>query len=451
MKHDTESGPMGSKQDFHLRGNYAPIADEAELTDLAVEGAIPAELDGLYVRNGPNPKSGTSPHWFLGDGMLHGLRLRQGKALWYRNRFIRTRQLEGARYMSEDLKIDHTVGPANTHIVPHHGELFALVESSFPTRISTGLDTEGVHDFAGKLKHAFTAHPKICPQTGEMHAFGYSVFPPFCVYHRVARDGSLAQTMEIPVAAPTMMHDFALTASHVIFMDLPVVFDPVQAAAGTMPFRWSDEHSARLGVLPRNGTAADIRWFEVAPCYVFHVANAFEDENGRIVMDVARYDELWRAGSGTFNAANLYRWRLDLTAGSVSEQPLDDMIVEFPRVDDRRTGVSHRHIYTAGTTRQDLGEFRQLIKYDLTNGNRFAQDFGADAILSEFTFVPAQGSTEDDAGWLMGFVYSGKTGTSDFLILDAQTLERPPVARIPLPRRVPQGFHGNWMDLTGRN
>ncbi len=442
---------VGTERNFHLKGNYAPVSDEVDLTALSVEGAIPPGLDGLYVRNGPNPHSGTSPHWFLGDGMLHGIRLKEGKALWYRNRYVKTRQLEGASLIRPDLSIDHTVAAANTHIVPHGGQLYALVESSFPTRISPGLETIGVHDFDGKLAHAFTAHPKICPRTGEMHAFGYSFAEPYLVYHRIGADGDLIESFPIRTKGPVMMHDFALSDRHVVFLDLPVTFDGAQAAQGTMPFKWSEKHGARLGVMPRGGAAADVRWYEIEDCYVFHVANAFEDEAGGIVVDVARYPELWREDSATFSMANLHRWRIDPAKRRVTESPLDDMIIEFLRVDDRRSGSAHRHIYSAGTAPSVRGEFRNLIKYDLETGSRIVQDFGPDAVMSEFVFVadPAAGAdSADDAGWLMGFVYSAKTGTSDFLILDAQTMTLPPVARIALPRRVPQGFHGSWMDLT---
>ncbi len=446
---DTPSVGPFTDRNFHLKGNYAPVSDEADLTDLAVEGTIPPSLDGLYVRNGPNPHTGTSVHWFLGDGMLHGVRLKGGKALWYRNRYVKTRQLDGDPLVRPDFTIDHTVAAANTHIVPHGGALYALVESSFPTRITPELETAGIHDFGGKLKHAFTAHPKICPRTGEMHAFGYSFADPFLVYHRVSADGALLDSFPVPVKGPTMMHDFAVSERYVVFMDLPVMFDGEQAFQGTMPFKWNDDHGARLGVMPRGGTADQVRWYDIDPCYVFHVANAFDDEAGGIVIDVARYPDLWRKNSSTFSQATLHRWRIDPATGTVSEQPLDDHIIEFLRVDDRLGGRAHRYIYSAGADPAKGGEFNALIKYDLQTGMKAVQDFGPDAIMSEFVFVPEVGSTEDDAGWLMGFVYSGRTGTSDFVIMDAQSLNRPPVARVSLPRRVPQGFHGSWMDLSG--
>src|SRR5262249_8182100 len=153
-------------------GNYAPVREEVTAVDLPVEGAIPSELRGVYMRNGPNPPSGESYHWFVGDGMLHGVRLQDGRAQWYRNRWVRTRAFTGgASSVDEQGNVGHRIGVANTNIVQHAGRVFALVESSYPTEVTRELDTVGVCDFAGKLTTSFTAHPKLCPLTGEMHSF----------------------------------------------------------------------------------------------------------------------------------------------------------------------------------------------------------------------------------------------------------------------------------------
>src|SRR5437764_12350879 len=160
-----------------------------------------------------------------------------------------------------------------------------------------------------------TAHPKRCPVTGELHFFGYGGVPPRLTYHGADAAGNLVQSEEITVPGPTMLHDFAITEHSVVFMDLPVVCDPSLLMAGTMPYRWSDDYGARLGVMPRGGGNADVRWFEIAPCYVFHPLNAYEDDQGAVVMDVVRYPELWRASSAGAAPASLHRWRIDRAAG----------------------------------------------------------------------------------------------------------------------------------------
>lgn len=425
---------------FHLRGNYAPVLDEVSLTDLEVEGAIPPELTGVYMRNGPNPAKEPSPHWFMGEGMLHGVRIEKGRARWYRNHQLRTKRWAGERKVPPVM--DRTITTANTHIVRHAGKILALEEASFPFEVTPDLASAGIHDFGGKLTTAFTAHPKICPETGEMHAFGYGFMPPFMTYHVIDRTGALVKSVEIPMRAPVMAHDFAMTRNHVIFMDLPIVFDIGIAMQGRFPYVWSDVHGARLGVMKRGGDGADLRWFEIEPCYVFHPSNAYE-EDGAIVLDVARYSSLWKGRSEDFETgARLHRWRIDLAAGRVSEEQIDELKVEFPRIDDRRAGLKNRVMYAAASESRGIGEdadhFDRVLRFDRDSGTRIVKEFGPRSMVSEFTF--AEGGPGEGEGWLMGFVWDG--ATSDLVILEADTLAE--TARVKLGRRAPQGFHGNW-------
>jgi carotenoid cleavage dioxygenase-like enzyme len=429
---------------FHLRGNYAPVEKEVTAHDLPVEGAIPPELQGLFVRNGPNPRTPTN-HWFSGEGMLHGVRLEAGRASWYRNRWVRTRVFEeGAIVVADDGTVDRTVGLANTHVIRHAGRTLALVESSFPTEVTAELDTVGTWDFDGRLSTAMTAHPKECPVTGELHFFGYGFAPPFLTYHRADSSGRLIQSEVIEVPGPTMIHDFAITERSVIFMDLPIVFSLDRVTEARFPYAWSDDYGARLGVMPRGGGADQVRWMEIDPCYVFHPLNAHEVD-GRIVLDVARYPELWREASERFQSAYLHRFTIDPAEGSVSEEALDDLAIEFPRVDDRRTGRAARHGYAvASRSERGVEESMQLlVRYDLVSGSRAIHDFGAGAAASEAVFAAA-GPGEAD-GWLLAYVYDAARDGSDLVILDADRIEAEPVARVALPQRVPFGFHGSWL------
>ena len=430
---------------FWERGNLAPVHEEVTAFDLPVEGAIPPELNGLYARNGANPREGHSGHWFMGDGMLHGVSLKDGRAEWYRNRWVRT-----GRFNGEPRKPgmpDIRSGTANTNVIAHAGKIMALVENALPVMMNRELDTVGLNDYGGKLDTSFTAHPKICPVTGEMHFFGYGFAPPFQTYHAVDASGTLMRSIPIPTKAPTMMHDFAMTSEHVIFMDLPVVFDMPAAQRGTMPFAWNDSYGARLGILKRGAGIESLRWVEVEPCYVFHVANAFEEADGTIVIDVAWYNELWRGGPSatTFDKAVLKRWRIPPGATKAQEQQLDDRAIEFPRVNENLAGSHHSIVYSVDTG-TDLASQRytSLRKYDLKSGNSTVHDFNT-GLPSEFVHITPEGSSGEDDGWLMGFVYDRTRNASDLVILDAQRIESKPIARIGLPARVPQGFHGNWM------
>ena len=440
---------------WHLRGNFAPVVDEVTITDLTVEGAIPSGLSGQFVRNGPNPRSGTSGHWFLGDGMLHGLALSDGKAAWYRNRYVKTPKAAGQDIpmMDENFVFDRLGSVANTHVVCHAGRIFCLEEGHFPYEVDSELETIGAHTFGDRLTTAMTAHPKVCPETGEMLFFGYGQLPPYLTYHRVSAGGELLQSTEIPVPGPTMMHDFVTTRNHTIFMDLPVVFDLEMAMRGTMPFRWDDDYGARLGIMPRAGSAADVRWFDVDPCYVFHPMNAHERGSGddlEIVIDVGRFRSMWRAGSESFDEyANLHRWEVQLSSGRVRERQLDDRPAEFARVADDRVGLANRYGYMV-TTRPNDGSgvlATQLLKYDLPAGACEVHECGPGRRPGEGVFVadPAAARDDEDAGWLLTYVYDEATDTSDLLVIDATDFTAPPVATVKLPRRIPFGFHGSWI------
>ena len=441
--------PTTDRLPFHLRGNFAPVVDEVTATKLTVRGQIPRELSGVYMRNGANPLSGKSAHWFAGDGMIHGIRLDGGQAQWYRNRYVKTRALDGAAQMDNMGNIDRTVGVANTHIVSHAGKIMALVESSFPTLMTAECETIGTHDFGGKLNTAMTAHPKICAETGEMHFFGYGYFAPFLTYHRCDAAGNLIQTEEIAAHGATMIHDFAMSRNHVIFMDLPVIFDLDLAVTGGMPYHWDDDYESRFGIMPRGGHGADTKWFSINPCYVFHPMNAFDDGD-EVVVDVARYPEMWRGNADAFNVASLWRFRFNMVTGAVSEQQLDDRQVEFPRVHDGRIGLDHRFGYCAVTTDPSLPANERpsdgkSVKYDLHTGQSWEFSFGAGRMPGEVVFVPAADAKAEDDGYLMTYVYDNTTNSSDFVVLDASDPSAAPVAVVELPQRVPFGFHGSWI------
>ena len=440
--------PPADTLPWWMRNNYAPVHEEVTVTGLTVEGAIPSDLDGLFVRNGANPKADPTFHWFLGDGMLHGMRLRDGEVSWYRNRYVRTKVHAGADRMAAENILDKSISTANTHVVGHAGNLWCLEEGAFPTLVTRELETIGTNNFGGKLTTSFTAHPKVCPETGEMLAFGYDMLPPYLVYHRIDAAGNLLQSETIEVPGPTMHHDFAATRNHVIFMDLPVVFDLERAMAGDLPFGWSDTYGARLGVMPRNGTNADVRWYDIDPCYVFHTMNAYEDAQGRIVMDAGRHASMWNGGPDKFEPCVQFRWTLDPKTGKVSETAVDDVSQAFPRIDDRRAGLSYQYGYVqsarGGST--DINGDSMLSKYDVTTGTRVDHDFGPGVQCGEPVFVPTANSKAEDDGYVMTYVYDKAADRAKFVVLAAQDITAAPLATVTLPTRVPHGFHGSWVD-----
>ena len=437
----------------HLRGNGRPVTEELTLADLKVNGKIPEELNGRYVRTGPNPITGTSTHPFLGDGMLHGMRLRDGKAEWYRNRYVQTPFITDPSVDVLDLSVmmDMKSSKANTHVMGHAGKILVLEEGHFPYVVDGQLDTVGPTDFEGALTGSFTAHPKICPTTGELLAFGYSALEPYLRYLRVSANGKLVQTENITVGGPTMMHDFNITQNNVIFMDLPAVFNLELAMTGEMPIRWDESYPARLGVMPRNGNDTQVRWFDINPCYVFHPLNSYEDGD-KIIIDVARFSHMWKASTMDFPPPELWRWTIDTVSGKVHEEQVDDRPAEFPRVADSVIGMKHRYGYLAGMSQtKDPSEASgAILKYDRETGVRSDIEFGRGRTGGEPVFVPAANSSAEDDGYLMTYIYDASSDSSSFVIMDAASMDSEPVASIDLPR-IPGGFHGSWIDASVAN
>ena len=437
----------------HLRGNGRPVTEELTLANLKVNGKIPEELNGRYVRTGPNPITGTSTHPFLGDGMLHGMRLRDGKAEWYRNRYVQTPFITDPSVDVLDLSVmmDMKSSKANTHVMGHAGKILVLEEGHFPYVVDGQLDTVGPTDFEGALTGSFTAHPKICPTTGELLAFGYSALEPYLRYLRVSADGKLVQTENITVGGPTMMHDFNITQNNVIFMDLPAVFNLELAMTGEMPIRWDESYPARLGVMPRNGNDTQVRWFDINPCYVFHPLNSYEDGD-KIIIDVARFSHMWKASTMDFPPPELWRWTIDTVSGKVHEEQVDDRPAEFPRVADSVIGMKHRYGYLAGMSQtKDPSEASgAILKYDRETGVRSDIEFGRGRTGGEPVFVPAANSSAEDDGYLMTYIYDASSDSSSFVIMDAASMDSEPVASIDLPR-IPGGFHGSWIDASVAN
>ena len=440
----------------YLQGNFAPVHNErSDDHELAVTGVIPPDLDGRLLRNGPNPAvvpiEEADYHWFAGDGMIHAISLVGGKATGYRNRWVRTRALAAKLETPTPTGPSEPVdGKANTHVIRHGGTTLALVESGFPHAVSAQLDRARVHDFDGQLASPMTAHPKVDPISGELIFFGCDPFgPPFLRYHVADAGGVLVRTEEVDLPRAVMMHDFGVTSTRVVFPDLPVVFDLGLAAAGrSVPYRWMPEAGARVGVMPRDGGNADIRWIDVDPTYAFHVLNSYDDGDA-VVMDLVRYDRAFDTDPGQVIASappTLARWRIDLVENRVFEQRLDDIPVEFPRIDGAVAGHPHRYGYCnwMSDRPQDPTPVG-LIKYDLVRNESTRFEPGEHCSPGEPVFVRAADGRAEDEGWILSVVYDATRDASDLVILDATAFGGPPVATVHLPARVPFGLHGSWV------
>jgi carotenoid cleavage dioxygenase len=468
------SKPFPADNPF-LRGYYAPVCTEADAAHLPITGELPAELCGTLYRNGPNPQfAPRGPyHWFSGDGMIHAFHLENGRVS-YRNRWVRTPKWALEHAEGEGLsgafgnpavsdprivKLNSTV--ANTNIVCFGSRLLALEEQHAPFALDPAtLEPMGDETFGDALVGPFTAHPKLDPLTGEMVFFGYSArgrFSPAASIQSVDRDGRVtrADVLELPFAS--MIHDFAVTRNWIVLPVFPLTGSMERAVSGRPPYAWEPDKGTRIALIPRHGDIAQTRWFDAPACYVFHPMNHHEDEAGRIVLDVMKYEVAplfplpdGRPSSSQSPAATLWRWTID-PAGAhlgIVETRLDDRAGEFPRFDERFCMAPYRHGWIVGG---DAGDARRgptgvdgLIHYDLTAGTSQSWMPPAGDRCGEPVFVPRTPEAPEGDGWLLCALYRGAENRSDLAVFEATAIARGPVALAHLSSRVPAGFHGNW-------
>src|SRR5690606_23184571 len=273
----------------YLSGNFAPVTEEITAFDLPVTGEIPRELRGRLLRIGPNPVEPPDParyHWFLGNGMVHGVRLRDGRAEWYRNRWVRDDAVTAAKGWPRTPGPRHGMGShvANTNVIEHGGRFWAIVEAGgLPVELTAELKTVAYSNFDGTLPGSFTAHPKRDPDTGELHAVVYYWAWDHLQYLVVGTDARVRKVVDVPVPGKPMVHDCAITERYVVLFDLPCTFKLENVANGSpFPYAWDPDYGARVGLLPRgDADASRVRWLEVPLCYVFHPLNAYDTADGQ--------------------------------------------------------------------------------------------------------------------------------------------------------------------------
>ena len=456
----------------NLVGGYAPIQMECDAPDLIVEGELPLDLNGTLYRNGPNPQFAPRGqyHWFGGDGMVHAFQIDQGKVA-YSNRWARTVKwnLENQageslfaafNPMENDPRVANveTNGIANTNVIWHGNKLLALVESNAPFELDpVTLESIGSWTFNNKLKGAMSAHPKIDPETGEMLLFAYNadgIISPRMAFHVADRDGNLIRSEWFDAPYAAMVHDFITTRDYIIFPIMPLTGSMERAMQGGPVYAWEAQKSSYIGIMPRNGTVEDIRWFEGDPAYVFHPMNAHNDGE-KIICEVCQYEEapLFPHADGSKpdpekSSAKLMRWVFDLSVNTntYKVEQLDDMRTEFPRLDERFAGLSYRHGYFACVVGSGAegNRYNGIGHIDLSSGEIKTFNEGDEFAISEPVFVPRQANSPEGEGYLLATVYNSQTDKSHLIILDAENIDAGPLARAMLDHRVPFGFHGNW-------
>ena len=454
----------------YLTDVFAPVCEESTAAGLEVVGEIPRDINGLFVHNGPNPRFAPNRghSWFDGDGMVHGVQLEDGSAT-FRSRWIATRGLEEDLTAGRATYVGSMAKPgagkrhknvANTDLVYHAGRLLALWwEGGAPVELGLAdLRTRGTFDYQGTLAGGLTSHAKLDPRSGELCFMSWARRHPFLHVGAAADSGTVTRYTPVDLPGPRVQHDMAISERFFCVFDFPLMIDLTRPGHDTIGFTFEPEAPARIGLLERREPDAPVRWFEIAPCFMWHVSCAW-DEGDEFVLVGARIQHPTRIdrrghirsdgpivdGEHRFDARP-YMWRVNVKTGIVHERQLDDVHVEFPRVNDANICSGARYSYmvelrAAEPTVKGCG----WLKYDLLSGRREHLPFPGGHIGYEASFAAREGGAGEDDGYLVGFVTNEIDLTSEFWITPSRCLADGPIARVKLPQRVPPKFHGRWI------
>ena len=480
---------------------YEPVKDELRHVPLSVTGMIPKDLTGVYLRNGTNTqfdKTHQYLHCFNGAGMLHQVQFLNGTAT-YSNTYIRTPVYEAEKHAGRELyscfsdianggklalkKIEHierkkkegripNIGyletvQASTAVQVHEGRIMALAEVGLPFVLNAKREDSGLltldgtghfEDWGGKLKTAFSAHCRIDPKTGDFYSATVdrltgSVNLTHLSKNEIAKAAAVYRQDE-STGRMANLHDCFLTENYIIFADasLRQSRDWIAGPSGSM-FRFDPNRKLRFGVIPRNfGPETEVRWFETHRAgFVWHNINAWEQtraDGGREIVLYApmfhEYPDHMPIHTPEEPPSKLNKWVLDLESDRCTvDKTLIEHGYERPSFNLDYAGRKNRYAYLLDEEKSGyMG--RGVLKYDQLEEKEIATfDYG-DFYGGEALFVPREGGTEEDDGYLLELLMGHET--ADFVILDAKSMTE--LARVHLPRRVPFGVHACWINKS---
>ncbi len=465
---------------FYLTGNFAPSRMEVTCPDADVEGRIPEAIEGTYFAASFNhlypPK--LPYHWFEGDGMMNAFNFQDGRVSWT-NRWVRTERykamlkagksvytgitsatVEDMSSVASYLDWQRRVQTANTNTIVIGNRLLIPWEAGLPYELDPKtMETKGLYDFDGKVELNMTAHPKIDPDSGEMFFFAHRPIPPYVVYYTADADGKVTKT--VPVDAPyhCFMHDFLITERHAVLPVYPVTMSADNAKRTGNFCGWEPELNSHIGIMPRDGDASRIRWFEIEPFAQFHFWNAY-DEGSKVVMLFPAFDRIYHFDLQGNPApidpdelnCKLVKWTFDLETGTSKKEELDDLAMDYHRVDPRfwgrQWGKTFSNVWLAnGRPPREGGSWPMngIAHYDHVTGARKLRELRPGTWTTpEPAFVPRGPNAPEGDGYLLSLVYREEERRSDIEILDTNDITAEPVATVKLPYRVVYGAHGQY-------
>ena len=469
------SAPFGEDYGPLLQGVYAPVMEELQLHDLKLlKGSIPTDLNGVYLRAGPNARYAPNGryHPFDGDGMVHAAHFDNGH-LTYRNRWVQTEGFveeaqagrsthHGIRETLKGRPDKRLKDTANTDLVGHRGRALALWYMSGdayeidPITLQTLGKSAAISRSGGKI----SAHAKVDEITEELMFFDYGNDAPYMHYGVVNAQGELAHYVPIDLPGPRLPHDMAVTEHYSILHDLPLFHDHEAMALGRHKIQFHPELPSRFGVIARYGAADSIRWFSFTPCYLYHVVNAWE-EGDWVVMVGCRYMPALDA-QGRIDAprtakdvaelvmhARLWVWKMNVKTGETAEHVLNtEHNTEFPSYNGRLTGRKTRFGYLVDHSETVTLHWSGIRKFDLETGADLGawSDDAQNSWYSEPWFAEADNAQAEDDGYVVVFQWNNALQRQTLDIFDARDIARGPVAQVELPQRLPAGFHACWIE-----
>ena len=455
---------------------FESLTDEHSYSVDEIDGRLPEGLVGTLYRNGPGKNEvGGKPyaHLFDGDGLLSQFAF-GGKALHYRNRFVRTTHYLAERAADKPVLRNYGQqrpgGPlanafrmptnvANTSVQYHAGNLLALYEGGRPWQLDPDtLETIGEYDYDGKLggSSTYSAHPTWDPETRELYNFGIQYGPRTKLRtYRVDATGKLHHLHAINLPFPTINHDCALTSRYMVFVIDPVVLRVPRFLLGftslDKALRFDSGKATQVILAPRDGGKPRIA--ECEPFFHYHINNAFDDGDD-VVLDLIRYPDYDNIHRGFREArrtglddieTTLTRMRV-AASGDVAMEDVWSRRCEFPQHDWRLTSRPHRYTYLAAQAEPDApvdAPLNGIVKMD-SDGETRVHSFGPGDVAGEPIFVPRHADSAEDDGWLLSLVYSAAEHRSKLVVIDARDVESDPVAVAHLRHHVPLGFHGTF-------
>jgi carotenoid cleavage dioxygenase-like enzyme len=478
LHHEWESLLPVNDTHPYRTGAWRPQNREWTATDMVVEGTIPDDLHGVYLRNTENPlvPAAERYHPFDGDGMIHSIFFSNGKAE-YRNRFIRTQglleELDAGGPLWSGLAESPLVAPrqdgwgartrmkdaSSTDVVVHNGvALTSFYQCGDLYRLDpVSLADDGREAWNGKFPDAgVSAHTKVDEATGELMFFNYQTTYPYMHYGVVSPTGDLVHYTPVPLPGPRLPHDMTFTENFSILNDCPLFWKEDLIERGIYATQFHRDMPTRLGVIPRYGTEKDIKWFECDATYVLHWINAYEDGDEIVVDGYFQFDpspgvapdatleqRMFRFLDLFALQSRPYRWRLNMKTGTVKEGPLSDTITEFGMINALTAGKNYEWVYSTIPAVGWFG-FEGIIKHNVMTGSEENYRLPEGVYASETVFAPRPNPRSEDDGYLITFTMDVVNDSSDCLVFDAQNVSDGPVARIQLPERICSGTHATW-------